>query len=146
MPLMWWCGQAEASGQGVSKRQQAPHPFSLEQFTFLCFFPHHQELIHQSFMHAADLRFELAWKRQLECLRTTLLASTVQQPSASSAAGVVMSSKTGPVVVRSTGDAATALLSSACDNHIRCPAHPLKSEASATASCVDEITPYYLVS
>ncbi len=102
------------------------------------FFLQLQELIDKSFMCVDKLRFER--------ITTTILASTVQQPCPFPATAGVMSSKTGPVAVRSNIVTTAALLSSACDLRIRCPAYPLNSEASAIASCVEEITPYYLVS
>lgn len=100
-------------------------------------------------MHAADLRFELSWKRQLENLQETVHFTTVHKPSSSN---FVVASKTGPVALTSNsglGASSSAVTEAVPLSYaqVRCPAHvPLSAEAAALASCVGEITPYYLVS
>uniref|UniRef100_A0A5K3FIR5 DSHCT domain-containing protein n=1 Tax=Mesocestoides corti TaxID=53468 RepID=A0A5K3FIR5_MESCO len=100
-----------------------------------------QELISRSFMYASDLRFERQWKRQLKYLQETVHSTTVHKPSSShSLAPGVVSSKTAPVAISSGADDAVPLSYS----QVRCPAHPLDSEASALSPCVGQIASYYL--
>ncbi|CDS37381.1 DNA RNA helicase C terminal [Echinococcus multilocularis] len=94
-----------------------------------------QELIHQSFMHANDLRYELARKRQLDWLRQLVNASTVHKATPRTLIG-----KAAPVTVSIPADD-DALLTHA---EVRCPAYPLDSPDSTATPCVEAIAGYYL--
>ncbi|KAL5107967.1 Helicase SKI2W [Taenia crassiceps] len=94
-----------------------------------------QELIHQSFMYANDLRYELIRKRQLDWLRQLVNASTVHKAISRALIG-----KATPVAVSSQIND-DAILTQA---EVRCPTHPLDSQDSAAMPCVRAITGYYL--
>ncbi|VDK34528.1 unnamed protein product [Taenia asiatica] len=94
-----------------------------------------QELIHQSFMYANDLRYELVRKRQLDWLRQLVNASTVHNATPRTLIG-----KAGPVAVSSQVDD-DAILTQV---QVRCPTHPLDSQDSAAMPCVGAIAEYYL--
>ncbi|VDM31683.1 unnamed protein product [Hydatigera taeniaeformis] len=94
-----------------------------------------QELIHQSFMYANDLRYELVRKRQLSWLRQLVNASTVRKASAQ-----ITISKVAPVAISNQVDD-DAILDCAA---VRCPTHPLDSQDSAMMPCIEAIAGYYL--
>lgn len=103
-----------------------------------------QELIRQSFMHANDLKHELARKRKVELLKELLKNSLVGgegdriQPRLS---------KTGPVV----GLAGPSSASSSAENspdyalETKCPAHPLDSEEACKCTCIEQMPAFYKV-
>lgn len=98
-----------------------------------------QELIRQSFMHAGDLRLELARKRQVGLLKELIQSSVIDNNTS----GVVPRlTKTGPVV-SIPGSQATKRCFSV---DTRCPAYPLDSEEASRALCIDQMAGFYMVS
>ncbi|VUZ45045.1 unnamed protein product [Hymenolepis diminuta] len=96
-----------------------------------------QELIRQSFMHAGDLRFELARKRQVGLLKELIQSSVIDNNTS----GVVPRlTKTGPVV-SIPGSQETKRCFSV---DTRCPAYPLDSEEASKALCTDQMAGFYM--
>ncbi|KAL7058832.1 hypothetical protein AAHC03_013428 [Spirometra sp. Aus1] len=95
-----------------------------------------QELIHQSFMHASELRLELCWKRQLEQLQETVQSTTVHTSTVTTA---VPSSSKLPMQTLDSTDASLASY-----DRVKCPTFPADSHAASDAACVEGIAKYYL--
>ncbi|KAM7542974.1 hypothetical protein Aperf_G00000015638 [Anoplocephala perfoliata] len=94
-----------------------------------------QELIHQSFMHASDLRLEMVWKRQLGLIREVIKSSVIDNsPSFNPRL-----TKTGPVTsIHGSPDNKRYL-----SVDTRCPAYPLDSVKATKALCIDQMASFY---
>ncbi|VDD77273.1 unnamed protein product [Mesocestoides corti] len=99
-----------------------------------------QELVNRSFLFASGDPYKRGFEKEEKFLRENIDFTTVfKPPSQPLIVSTVVSETAVPNVV--TGNSDTAIPTSF--THVRCPAHPLDSNASALAPCIGEVARYY---